>query len=125
MSSTADSQFWHLEHHIDDDYRLTEDATNAWMGIICDEGANEVIDLTDFFIEDARFEWVQELAKALCGAHAIVFNLRSTRFPEVREAFLEAIERFPRSMQFAGGAYEARKLGLLRACCDAHDAELP
>lgn len=125
MASTADSQFWHLEYSVEDDYRIVPDASDNWIGILCNEGADEVVDLTDFFVEGVRFEWVKELAKALCGAHAIVFNLRSTQYPEVREEFLEAIDRFPRYMQFSGGEHERRKLSLLEDCLKAHDDELP
>lgn len=43
------SQFWHLEHHIDDDYRITDDATDPWLGFIADTGAEEVVDMTGWF----------------------------------------------------------------------------
>lgn len=61
-----EAQRLHLEFHIDDDYRLINGAPDAWLGLICDEGADEVLDLTELAAVDIRA--ARAAAEAFCRA---------------------------------------------------------
>lgn len=60
---------WHLSMYpMDEGYRLTGDAEDNWEGLICDDGADEVLDLTT---EASIYGWryARELAEHLVETH--------------------------------------------------------
>jgi hypothetical protein len=61
-------QKWHLEMHIDDDYRISDDATDCWLALVCDEGANEVFDFSDSAGMNG-WQYARTLAESIVEAH--------------------------------------------------------
>lgn len=56
-----------LAMHSDENWRLTDKATNCWMGLVDDSGGDEVIDLTRAAVID--FDHAFHLAQKVVEYH--------------------------------------------------------
>ncbi len=54
--------------HIDDEWKWVDGAPDAWDGTICDEGANEVLDMGDL-LGACGLIAVREFAEKIVEAH--------------------------------------------------------
>lgn len=61
-------QKWHLEMHIEDDYRFNDDAPDCWLALICDEGADEVLEFADIAIING-WQYARALAEHIVEVH--------------------------------------------------------
>ena len=52
----------HLEFHHDTAYRISQDATDNWIGILCDENGDEVTCYTNL-IEGSGFAYAKATAE--------------------------------------------------------------
>jgi hypothetical protein len=41
----------HLEQHHNEDYRISDDADDHWIGIVCDENGDEIADFSNLIAE--------------------------------------------------------------------------
>lgn len=62
-------QRWHLEMHIEDEYRLTDDAEDCWLGFIADEGADEIIGFDDIASSSYGWKYARNLAQHIVDSH--------------------------------------------------------
>lgn len=63
---------WHLEFHHDDAWRLCDEATDNWIGLVCDGGGDEVAEFQPIAV--VNFAEAKKVAQAVIDAHNAEFE---------------------------------------------------
>lgn len=126
MAERRTTLFWRLDYHgVRENYRVTDDAVDDWLGYIVDTNEEPVVYLNRWFAAGLPFGLVKDLAYSLVGAHAICFNVRSTD-PMVNDHFTTALRRYVGLIvpRVGNAKYDELFDTTWKEFSAAHDAEL-